>query len=108
MTRSFPKRLSVGSRQQEWLYGGPDCWESKPYRFHPTRHHRPPEVLRGLIANGLMWAEKRQRCEWVGRTERWRGPLPGPEHWCGLTAKGLKLIQDRLAWICKHEEEGRQ
>ena len=90
--KKFPVKLRLGSRQFWWIY------EARPeggFQFSPTCHHKPPAVLRNLIRKGLMWAEKRQRFDWVGRTERWRGPLPGPEHWCGLTGKGRALLDER-------------
>ena len=99
--RGMPAGLRLGKLQFNWLYDAA-ITPSHQYRFRPTCHHKPPAVLRNLIKQGLMWAEKRQALAWGARTERWGNPQPGPDHWCGLTAKGVALIDARRAW---HEAE---
>ena len=84
----------VGSREHDWLYGGPDCWQSRPYQFKPAKGV-PPAVLRRLIEKGLMWAERRERRRWMPRAVRWGDPQPSPEFWCGLTDTGRELIEAR-------------
>lgn len=86
--------LRVGRRQHLWLYGGPNCWESKPYRFKPAQGS-PPAVLRNLIAKGLMWAERREVRNWMPRKQEWSGRHDHADYWCGLTPKGWQLIEDR-------------
>ena len=81
----------VGARQWRWMYGGPNCWKSEPYKFL-TSTGAPPVVLKGLVGKGWMWAEKREARIWMPRKQQWSGQLPGPEHWCGLTDKGMEVI----------------
>lgn len=97
MTAQKDKRVKiprVGSRQHDFLYGGPNCWKSLPFRFKAA-HGQPPPVLRNLIEKGLMWAERRERRRWMPRAAKWGSHEPGPEYSCGLTPKGRQLIEDR-------------
>ena len=89
-----PKAPRIGNRQHAFLYGGPNCWDSVPYRFKAVQG-QPPPVLRKLIEKGLMWAQRRDRRNWQPRRGKWGPQEPGPEHWCGLTPAGRKLIEDR-------------
>ena len=92
----------VGRREHFWMYAGPNCWKSKPYRFQANTHGQPPATVRNLVKKGWMWAQKVQTIDWMPKKQQWSSPKPGPEHWCGLTALGLNIIRhhrDRL-----HEE----
>ena len=84
----------VGVRQRHWLYGGPNCWDRIPFKYKPAQG-APPPVLRGLIEQGLMWSEKRERRPWQPRGAKWGAMEPGAEYLCGLTPKGRQLIEDR-------------
>lgn len=86
------KKLSrIGSRQHRFMYGGPNCWERRPFKFRPVQG-RPPEVLRGLIEKGWMWASRSDVRKWGPRKEDWVDSRLG-DCWCGLTLKGLEIIK---------------
>ena len=86
-----PRQL--GNRQHHWMYGGPNCWQSQPYRFS-TSTGVPPPVLRDLIERGWMWAERMETLRWMPRKGCWSGPQPGAGFRCGLTPKGLVVIEE--------------
>lgn len=95
------KPAKIGRKQHEWLYGGPDCWKSRPYRF-TAKQGRPDPVLRGLIRKGWMWAERRSVQRWRPRMDNmdmWGPELPHAEYWCGLTEKGRAVIEARKAQV---------
>lgn len=95
----------VGSRQHRFMYGGPKPFEMQPFRFKPA-DGKPPAVLRNLVAKGWMWAERRERLTWMPRKQQWSGPLPGADYWCGLTKKGLMVIEGiRDASMREYEEQ---
>ena len=66
----------VGARQWRWMYGGPNCWKSEPYKFL-TSTGAPPVVLKGLVGKGWMWAEKREARIWMPRKQQWSGQVAG-------------------------------
>ena len=90
MRNTKPKRFGI--RQHSWMYGGPNCWKRVPFRFRSTTG-QPSDVLENLIAQGMMWCERREARLWQPRKQEWSDPLPGADFWCGLTNKGLKAIE---------------
>lgn len=103
--RLFPLELRLGKRQHWWIYHCRDA-SLHAIQFVPTCHGKPPEVLRSLVKRGLMWATKKQSLKWMPRKQCWSAPQPGPEHWCGLTDKGIELVVKRTEILHdKHLEE---
>ena len=54
----------MGSRQHRWMYGGEAPFSRAPYRFRGASG-KPPAVLRGLVAQGLMWAHRIETRSWM-------------------------------------------
>lgn len=101
MTEKVKKPPRIGSREHDWLYTARDA-NGHSFMFTPTTHGKPPAVLRRLVEKGLMHAQKVQTLRWMPKNQYWSVPQPAPEHRCGLTHKGLRLLNQVAAW---HKQE---
>ena len=102
------KRL--GKQQHTWMYGGPNCWDSEPYRFL-TSTGAPPATLKTLVQRGWMWANRIETLGWMPRKQEWLAQ-PSPSYLCGLTKRGRAIIEEiKNAHVPQHQtntQEGPQ